>query len=80
MPRLRDASLRNSQADPAMGCLGAILIGLGGLFLLYGLVAFWVPPIAVLFLVPGLALIILGRMLRRKAREIRVRRDLGDRW
>ena len=36
--------------------------------------------IAVLFLVPGLALVVLGRLLRRKAREIRVRRDLGDRW
>ena len=63
-----------------MGCLGAILIGFGGLFLFYGLVAFWAPPVAVLFLVPGLVLIVLGRMLRRKARETRVRRDLGDRW
>ncbi|MCT8327933.1 hypothetical protein [Albidovulum sediminis] len=63
-----------------MGCLGVLLIGFGMLFLVYGLAAFWVPPVAVLLLVPGVALLLLGRFLRRKARETRVRRELGDRW
>lgn len=63
-----------------MGCLGVLLIGLGALFLLYGLFAFWFPPVAVLFLVPGVVLLLLGQFLRRKAREARVRRELGDRW
>ena len=63
-----------------MGCLGVLLIGLGAVFVFYGLAAFWFPPVAVLFLVPGIALVLLGQMARRKARQNRIRREMGDRW
>lgn len=63
-----------------MGCLGIILIGLGGLFLFYGLIVIWLPLGWILFLIPGMVLIILGLGARRKAREIRIRKQMGSRW
>lgn len=63
-----------------MGCLGVLLIGLGVVFLFYGVAAFWFPPVAILFLIPGILLVLFGRQVRRKARQNRLRREMGDRW
>ena len=63
-----------------MGCLGVLLIGFGSILLVYGLFAFWFPPVAIFFLVPGVAFVMLGQFLRKKARHKRLRREMGDKW
>lgn len=62
-----------------MGCLGVLFVAFGVFFLIYGLAAFWIPPVAIFFLVPGIVFVMLGLALRRKARQTRLRRQMGDR-